>query len=220
MHSQKITRTFNVNTFTGFLLLLLLPLDSKPLAAQPDCEKLYTQLSTKLDTVITDKNRELQITRLHALEDELFKGFESCPENPLLFTLMGEVQISLNNIGLAVLYARKAMTFDGAYWQTYHLLGNSLCMIEQYEEGLLHLEKASNLAPGKPELEFNLCSSYLAANKLNQAIAACSQLLARKDHQLHGPAYFIRGTAYELLDETTKAQQDFNKANSLGYSPN
>ncbi len=184
------------------------------------CANEYKKLSKQhADNVTQHKHGSSPYFKsIHKIEDHIFVAFQSCPKDALLFTLMGEVQISLGNLQLANIYAKKAFRFDDSVWQTHHLLGTTLSMQGQYEKGLKHLVKAADLAKDKPVLVFNLCSTYLTARQFKNTIQACTNLIQRKDHQLHGPAYHIRGQAYMAIKKTELAQDDFNKAKTHGHS--
>lgn len=204
----------------SFLLIASLPVVQAE-ENKPDCQLIYLSKSKKLDSILKQNTPDPDnyFNTLHNFETQLFDSLASCPDNPRLYTLMGEVQIALNNLQFALLYARKAMKLDGNYWETYHLLGNTLCMQDQCKQGLTYLEKAAELAPEKPELVFNLCNTYVLSKLYQKAVSKCSQVLARKDHQLHGPTYYLRGKAHQALEMTSKARQDFNNARLLGYTP-
>ena len=206
---------------SAFLLLtvMLLP-GNRAVHGANNCLSEYNRLSAQHADVVSQhpEDTPAYYEAMHAIEDTLFVVFKDCPKNALLFTLMGEVQISLGNVQLAGLYAQKAYGWDNSIWQTNHLLGSTLAMQENYKEGMRYLEKAAELGGDKPELLFNLCSSYLAAQNYKNAISTCSKLIARKDHKLHGPAYHIRGQAHLKLTMDKQAQQDFTNARVLGYS--
>ena len=201
------------------LTFLLLPI--APTYCEDHCQATYTSLSENLDHVIASHQQGTPafFDALHNVEEALFSAFQQCPDNPLLLSLMGETQISLGNAQLAYLYAKKAITLKGSYWQTNHLLGTTLCLQGNYSEGVQYLEVAARLAPHKPLLLFNLCSAYYAAKQYEKAVQTCTVFLARQDHKLHGPAYHLRAQSYQALGKTKQARQDFNNARVLEYSP-
>jgi tetratricopeptide (TPR) repeat protein len=211
------------NAVTVIVLLVAWSLDAQKVLAstsQAECQSEYNKLSDA-HTRILEQHEEGSpsfFEALHEIENTLFTAFQRCPKNPLLFTLMGEVQISLGNIQLAALYAQKAYGWDDNIWQTHHLLGSALAMQENYQEGLVHLEKAAALASDKPELLFNLCSTCLAAKKYEQSVEYCSRLIELKNHKLHAPAYHVRGQAHKALNMDKKAKQDSINAQALGYN--
>lgn len=201
-----------------FLTLMLLS-GKNAVPAANSCLSEYNRLSTQHAEVVSQhpEDSDAYFRAMHAIEDALFVVFKDCPQNALLFTLMGEVQISLGNVQLANLYAKKAYDWNDNIWQTNHLLGSTLAMQDNYKEGMAYLEKAAALANDKPELLFNLCSSYLAAKNYKNVIKTCGKLITRKDHKLHGPAFHIRAQAHEALKMPQKARQDFKNAKILGY---
>lgn len=220
--TQRQNTTSKHATIFAFLLLLAFILDHQQVMAdsKTDCPSEYEKLSAA-HTQILEQHEEGSpsfFAALHEIENTLFGVFEQCPQDPLLFTLMGEVQISLGNLQLATLYAQKAYGWNDALWQTQHLLGSALAMQEQYQQGLPHLEKALAIAGDKPELLFNLCSTYLAAQQYEKSVEACTRLIQQKDHKLHAIAYHIRGQAYKALNMDKKARQDLVNAQALGYS--
>jgi len=185
-----------------------------------DCNEGYTKLSKQhADTVARYKaNSAEYFNSLHEIENSIFETLQYCPKDTLLFTLMGETQISLGNLQLAAIYAEQAYRRNPNIWQTHHILGTTLSMQKEFEKGLQHLEQAAAIAKERPILVFNLCSTYHAAKDYNNAIAACSKIIKRRDHQLHGAAYHIRGLSYEALEMNQKAKRDFTKAHLLGYN--
>lgn len=203
-------------------LLLLCIIAAKPVLANTqamDCKAEYSALSKEhADTIAQTKTgTPPYFNALHAIENKIFTAFQHCPKDPLLFTLMGEVQISLGNLQLAGIYAKKAFNWDQDVWQTHHLLGTTLAMQEDYATGLKHLEKAAEIGNDRPELVFNLCSTYLAAKEYKNAIETCTEVIQRNDHQLHGPTFHIRGQAYEALKMVEKANRDYKNARLLDY---
>ena len=154
-------------------------------------------------------------SRMHDLEDELFYALEQCPKHPLLFSLMAENQISLNNLQLANLYASKAQYKRPDIWQTNHALGTVLVMQQKYQRGLLLLERAFELAPQKRALHFNLCSSYVVAKEYEKALTTCTQLIELNDQELTEAAYFQRSLANRALGKIEQADKDLAKAQSF-----
>lgn len=183
------------------------------------CLDLYQQLSNQHSEILSTTRHdssEFQY-RMHELEDALFKALQQCKQDPLLFSVMVENQVALGNLQLAHLYAVRAHRQRPQLWQTNHALGSTLCMQKDYQQGIPLLEQAVELAPGRPGLVFNLCSTYVSAQRFRQAIDACSNLLNMEQHALSGPAYLLRSQAYQALGETGKASADSNSAEALGF---
>jgi tetratricopeptide (TPR) repeat protein len=220
--STPVTIRLN-SAVTVFVLLMAWTLSAQKVLAntsQAECQSEYDKLSDAHNRILEqyEEGSPSFFETLHEIEEALFTAFELCPQNALLFTLMGEIQISLGNIQLATLYAQKAYGWNDSIWQTQHLLGSALAMQEKYEEGLVHMEKAAAIAGDKPELLFNLCSTHFAAKNYQKSVEFCSKLIDQKDHVLHAPAYHIRGLAYKALNMDKKAKQDSINAKALGYN--
>ena len=186
-------------------------------AESKKCLAMYKAISAQHTTAMRDLPQEgdQYYRRLHELEDQLFKALEQCPQDSLLFTLMAENQLALNNIQLAFLYAQKAYEQQPRLWQTNHALGTAYLRQQEFQQGLPLLEKATQLAPANPALQFNLCSSYVAAGRHQQAIEACSEVIQLNDEQLHGPAYYQRSQAYEALGKQQQAEADLRRLREL-----
>ena len=188
-------------------------------ARDKQCTSLYEELSDKHNTVLANIARDDPSfnERMHKLEDELFKALDQCKRDPLLFCVMVENQVSLGNIQLAHVYASQAYNRRPEIWQTNHALGTTLCMLNDCDKGITFLEKAVEIEPHRPALVFNLCSTYLNNKQFQRAVDTCTNLLAMKQHQLHGPAYFLRSLAYQELGKSQKARSDYNRAKVLGF---
>jgi len=129
---------------------------------------------------------------------------------------MAEVQISLGNIQFANLYGNKVLQMDPEKWRAHHIVGATLSMMGDFDTGIPYIKKAIALNPDHSTLLFNLCSIYHTAKQYDNAVQTCTEVLQRKDHQLQGPTYILRGEAYLGLNQQKKAQQDFNKAKFFG----
>ena len=205
-----------------YYLLVLIGLSSftvSSFAQDEQCMSLYEELSAKHSKVLAKIARDDPSfgEKMHKLEDELFKALDQCKRDPLLFCVMVENQVSLGNIQLAHVYASQAYNRRPEIWQTNHALGNTLCMLHDCDKGITFLEKAAEIEPHRPALVFNLCSTYLNNKQFRSAVDSCTNLLAMKQHQLHGPAYFLRSLAYQELGESQKARSDYNRAKVLGF---
>ena len=183
------------------------------------CEQRYEALYTRHSQTLSnyDHGSPEFYSELHDIEGALFDAFVACPNAPFLFVLMAETQISIGNPQLAFLYAKRAHKWAPDIWQTNHILGSAMCMMEQYDKGIPLLQRAVNLSPHNASLHFNLCSSQHAAGYHHAAVEVCTTLINMKGHTLQGPAYFVRGKAYQVLGEHEAAKSDFDRARVFGY---
>lgn len=200
------------------LLMILWLAGTSSLLQASSCQQQYKTLSTNYSDILarTQPATHAYFKALHGLENEIFVAFESCPQDTYLLTLMGELQISLGNLQLAALYAKKSHSQNQDIWQTNHLMGKSLSLLDKHDASLDYLEKAATLN-SKPGLVFNLCRACLKAEEYQLAVKHCSNLIARDDHQLHASAYRIRSQAYKALKMDKKAKRDKKNARLLGY---
>ena len=190
-----------------------------------------TTEATSCSSVVTNSDREhkqaLQqhepgtdayFSALYAIEDALFDAMKNkCPNNSAVVSTMGELQISLGQIPIAQLYAKKALEMDTKNWQAHYVLGSALNLQKKYTEGLQHLQQASELQPDNHSLLVNLCSSYEKNKQYNEAIEACSTAIEEGPYDIRGTAHFLRAQAYKGTNEITLAERDIELAKEFGF---
>lgn len=162
-------------------------------------------------------NRKSRLEALHGLEETAFSHLEQCQESAAVFAAMGDLQISIGQVPLAQLYGEKAIELDAQHWHAHYVLGSALNLQKQYEPGLQHLQRASQLRPDNYSLLVNLCSSYLQNTQFDTAISTCSSVIDKGPTSIHGTAYFLRAQAYTAINDTTAAEKDLQAASQLGY---
>jgi len=153
---------------------------------------------------------------LRALEEEAFGVIADCREHAGAYVLMGEIQLSLGQVSLAVAYARRAVGLDPNAWRAQQLLGSTLGMVGQAEEGLAHLERAMWLEPGNERLRLNHASALLAAGRVAEARARCEALTGSGDRQVAGLAWQLCGQVRLRGGEVEAAGEAFVNARRLG----
>lgn len=190
---------------------------SQPIS-RPACKQQYVTLNKRHEKALkkTPGSRPYAIA-LYDVEQAIFPALKQCPDNVELVSLMGEVQISSGQIPFAIQYGRKAVKIGPGVWQANYLLGSALNLKKEYDEGIKYLLIASQLAPGRNTLKFNLCSAYTTAKKYNKAIESCTDLINRNDKRLAGPAHYMRALAYKGLGDTSTAGKDQAMARKLGF---
>jgi len=202
------------------LTLLLLCIFASTTAMAADCEKAAATLDAQHKQV-TEKhtpNTQPYIKALYAAEDQAFTSIKQCKANAHFLAAMADLQLSLGQGPLAVLYAQKSLAINDNNWKAHHVLGTTLTNKEEYIDGLRHLERASSLNPDNYALLINLCSSYEQNFKHNEAIVACGIVIEKGPYELHGPAYYIRARAYTARNEHTLAERDDRLAIEFGFN--
>ena len=154
---------------------------------------------------------------LYGIEDTVFPVIEACPQSSAIMATMAELQLSLGQAPIALLYAQKALEFDPDSWQAHYAAGSALNILQQHAEGLEHLERASNLNPENYSLLVNLCSSYGKNGMQDKAIVSCSVAIDKGPYEIRGTAYYLRARAYDARGETLLAEKDDRDAREFGY---
>jgi len=197
------------------ILLFLVP----TIAFADKCNDEYQRLTSKEGEILKSYNKQPQKAhkQLIGLASEIESAVLSCAKSAKLNSLMALVQITLGENGLAIKYAEKALSQDSNSWEANNAYGTALSLNGQENKGLFYLEKSVDLAPLNTNLLINLCSSYESAGKYNKAIIYCGRAIKLNDANVNGSAHYIRARAYNAINNTELAQQDFSKAKELGF---
>ncbi|NNG14424.1 MAG: hypothetical protein HKM22_04620, partial [Gammaproteobacteria bacterium] len=127
------------------LLLALLPTFSQAETCSQTVQHIDSQHRKALDNYQPGSQDYLRA--LYTIEDSIFPALKRCPRNAPLMAAMSELQLSLGQPPIALLYAKKALEYDPNSWQAHNAAGNALNVVEKYSEGLQHLQRASDLQP-------------------------------------------------------------------------
>lgn len=204
-------------TVTGFVFA-----GETPAEAEPDCSTLFSKLDQRYSRIVATFDSPiagLEDQDLKAMESLLFKGFERCPKNARLFTLMGEVQLTLGQLPLAGVYAQKAVEFDASYWRGHQLRGTTLAMLGQSTEGLPHLERAMALQPENERLKLNLATVLFEVKAYDRVLAIADALVDSKEAMVTGAAHNLRGRVYLKQGRIKDAGREFTAAEKQGVDP-
>jgi tetratricopeptide (TPR) repeat protein len=209
-----------IDAITVVLMLVL----SSPTGAMDEsaCPDLHRQFNEQHRQIMAAKNRSarsIHHAMLVSLEKQVFGALEKCPNNALLFALMGEVQITLGQPYLAVLYGHRSQELDPSCWQGFYVAGTALCLSGKYEACFEELEQAVKREPDNLGLRLNLCSSQVWAQRYKEAEQSCSQVIDKGGQKMQARAYFLRGRARQELGDTSRASTDLDKAARLGFDP-
>lgn len=207
-------------THTTILFYCTLLLALQPLASQADsCAQMAQTIDNQhrktLDSYKAGSNDYLDA--LSTIEDSIFPALKRCPRNAPLMAAMSEVQLSLGQPSLALLYAQKALEYDPNNWLAHNAAGNALNVTGKFSEGLQHLQRASELQPDNYALLVNLCSSYERNQQPDKAIQSCSRVIDKGPHNLRGTAYFLRARVYRARGELEQAESDDKHAKEFGF---
>jgi tetratricopeptide (TPR) repeat protein len=205
---------------TDILLYSALSLVVQPLPAQAEtCSQTVQRIDSQHRKALDNyrPGSDEYMYSLYAIEDSVFPALERCPNNASLMAAMSELQLSLGQPPIALLYAQKALKYDPNNWQAHNAAGNALNVMERYREGLQHLQRASELQPDNYALLINLCSSYEQNQQHTRAIQSCSRVIEKGPSDLRGTAYYLRARAYQARGELEHAASDDKHARELGF---
>jgi len=194
-------------------ILLLSTLFSNA-ALSADCEKLFHKLDKQLVT-ITDKDHPKKIIQM---ENDIFDAIGKCKTYAGMFVLMGELQIEIGQIPLAVVYGRKSVAVDGEYWRAHKLLGSALMLNKESEAGLKSLKKATELNPENINTQLNLISALIQNKKYNQALTLINTVIHKNEKGSVASAYYFRSQVYKAKGLIIEANEDAKTAQGMGFA--
>lgn len=179
-----------------------------------DCKNIFKQLD-KQHYGITDPNRGKKLVKL---ENDLFKAIDQCKTFSGMFVLMGEVQIDMGQIPLAVVYGRKSVELNDNYWRAYKLLGSAQMLNKESERGLNSLKKAVELNPENTNTQLNLVSALVQNAKYDEALKLINSIIHKNEKGTIATAYYFRSQAYKGKGLIIEADKDAKRAQGLGFA--
>lgn len=182
------------------------------MAYAADCKKIFK----KLDKQSRNTSGQNRVKKLIAVEDALFKAIEKCKTFSGMFVLMGEVQIDMGQVPLAVVYGRKAVELDPGYWRAYKLLGASRMLNKEVEPGVEALRKAHELKPENANVTLNFISALIEVKEYDEALGLVNNIIEQNDHDTLAMAYYFRSQVYMGKGLVVEAGKDAERAQRLG----
>lgn len=195
------------------LIILLLSTLFSNAALSADCEKLFDKLD-KQHVTITDKYHKAKLVQM---ENELFDAINLCKTYAGMFVLMGELQIEMGQIPLAVIYGRKSVEVDGEYWRGHKLLGSAQMLNDESEGGLVSLKKAVDLNPENINTRLNFISALIQNKKYDQALTLINAIIHKKEKKSLAFAYYFRSQVYKGKGLIVEANKDAKTAQGMGF---
>ena len=195
------------------VILLLFTLFSNT-ALSADCENLFNKLDKQhIDT--TDKDYQKKFIKM---ENDLFEAIEQCKTYAGMFVLMGELQIEMGQVPLAVVYGKKSVELDGEYWRAYKLLGSAQMLNKEFESGLNSLKKAVALNPNNINTQLNFISALIQNKKYDQALTLVNTIIHKNEKGTLAIAYYFRSQIYSGKGLILEANKDAKKAQEMGFA--
>lgn len=196
------------------LSILLLSTLFSNAALSAVCEKLFHKLD-KQRISITDKSHPKKFIQM---ENDIFDAIAKCKTYAGMFVLMGELQIEIGQIPLAVVYGKKSVAVDGEYWRAHKLLGSAQMLNNEYEGGLKSLKKAVVLNPKNLNTQLNLTSALIQNKKYDQALTLINTVINKKEKDTLAIAYYFRSQVYKGKGLIIKANKDAKTAQGMGFT--
>lgn len=195
------------------LSILLLSTLFSNAALSENCEKLFHKLD-KQHITIKDKDHQKKFIQM---ENNLFDAIGKCKTYAGMFVLMGELQIEIGQIPLAVVYGNKSVDVDGEYWRAHKLLGSAKMLNKEFEAGLNSLKKAVELNPKNINTQLNFISALIQNKKYDQALPLINTVIDKSEKGSLATAYYFRSQVYKSKGLINKENKDAKTAQGLGF---
>lgn len=199
--------------YKRMLSVLLVFMLLSNVAFSANCKKIFDQLD-KQHHAISGDNR---INKLIKLENDLFKAIDQCKTYSGMFVLMGEVQIEMGQMPLAVVYGRKSVELDENYWRAHKLLGSAQMLNNEPERGLSSLKQSVALEPENVNAQLNLVSALVQNKKYDEALNLVNKIIKRNEKGSLATAYYLRSQAYSGKGLIIEADKDIKTAQRMGF---
>ena len=183
-------------------------------ALSADCEKIFHKLD-KRHISSTDEDYNKKIIQM---ENDIFDGIEKCKTYAGMFVLMGELQIEMGQIPLAVVYGKKSVELDEKYWRAHKLLGSAKMLNKESEDGLRSLKKAVDLNPTNINIQLNFISALIHNKKYDQALEIVNAILKKNEKGTLAIAYYFRSQIHKRKGLIKEANEDAKKAQEMGFA--
>lgn len=170
-----------------------------------ECEDEYEQLVLRFgDAAGTRRPAEADVSPL----------LPQCPAHAGLRAMMAMIVLAEGRNEEAFRYADDAVRLDDKSALALHAKGLVLSTTGSLGDALALIERSIALDPNNQSFLLNYCSTLEAMKRYEDAIQACTKVLALDEAV--GPPYFIRARAFEGKGDTARASEDFERAKAHG----
>lgn len=196
------------------LLIILLSTLFSNVALSAECKKIFNVLDKQQATIVFKDQPEKFIQR----ENAIFEGINQCKTYAGMFVLMGELQIEVGQIPLAVVYGRKAVEINAGYWRAHKLLGSAQMLNKEFEGGLKSLKNAVDLNPKNINTQLNFISALIQNKKYDRALTLVNSVIDKNESESLAIAYYFRSQVYTGKDLIIEANKDKKTARDMGFT--
>jgi tetratricopeptide (TPR) repeat protein len=149
-------------------------------------EYYQNALHDKPDYALAEKNLKVAQTNQKNLEDLSLKiqgAIKAYPNNPMLFTKLGETYRLLGDDDKATVQYRKALSIQPQYTQAlYGLVLIYSHQQENYTKALDLLQDMRQYQPGNPSIYYNIACIYAKQNKVNESLSWIQKAIDKGFH--------------------------------------
>ena len=141
------------------------------------------------------------------------KALELEPADAELYTTLGDVQERLGEVQEALQSYQKAIQIDPNCARAYNNRGVLYAHQGEYQKALIEQRRAVKLAPNSAIYHANVGDDFNHLERYSEAVTSCNKAI--KLDPGYAKAYSIRADAYEGLEQTEKAERDWETYRSL-----
>jgi Flp pilus assembly protein TadD len=157
-------------------------------------------LSGRLQKALEDFSRAVQINS---------KYFDAYYNRGCIYYKLGQFNQAIED-------CNRAIALSPLFAKAYNIRGMAYGGQKNYEQALSDISKAIEFAPADPVFYYNRATTLGQVKNYLRAIEDFSRAVQLDPR--YAQAYFYRGYTYYLMGDRRKANQDVQKARSLGYN--
>jgi len=165
--------------------------------------------------------KKFDVSYVDKAEEILTKAIDLSPQNPQVYTSLGQTYLFKNDKDKAFSLLQKAVDLEPEYTKSSLNLAESYVMMGEYEKGKDAFEKlfSENKFPLTTYYISRLIFAYDQLKEYDKAIAWSKEITESKDGQTSAAAHFQLAELYKKAGFITEARETALKAKSFDPSP-
>ena len=168
--------------------------------------------------VATSPNKKNQSDTFNLAKKYLKRALEIAPGFFNASSNLGYIYLVENKADSAYFYLKKGLQYGPNDVQLNYYLGSALFLLRKFDESIKVLNHTISLSPRYEDAYKMLASSYLGKGDPSNGLFCYLKVIEINPNNSN--AYYSAASILRARGDTLKANEYFNKANTLGYKPN
>jgi LPXTG-site transpeptidase (sortase) family protein len=169
-----------------------------------------TVLRRLVKKIVPDESSDIPQNILDLVVEQAQEAVSVSPENATARINLGIVYRNTGRHKDAITQLERAIALDPNNPEAYFQLASVYMKTEEHKKAVLVLKQAIELKPDFEPAYYRLGNLYLEANQPQEAVGTLTEAL--KLNPLSGDTHYYLGQAYEMLGDTDRAKEAYEKA--------